>query len=86
MKQKRLKSLTQADVSDLKMPIITIYSSPEDMPGQIVARIFDCHKPTDTYAVYPTLGACRRDLAKAGYTVCIKRSANDVPAIVESWM
>lgn len=86
MKQKRVESLVQVDVSDLKMPLVVVFDSPDDMTGLTVARVFDCDRPTNTYAAYRDLDLCRADIKKAGYQVCIKRAQTDVPALVESWI
>lgn len=47
---KMVESMTQVDLSEIKMPMAVIYDSPKDFPGMYLCRIWEgegCH-PTNT--------------------------------------
>ena len=67
-----------------RLPIICIYDSPEDYPGQFVARLWDVDKPTPYITIAPTLEAIRETIP-AGM-MKIVRSPEDVPCIIETWI
>lgn len=52
MKDKIVKTLKQIDMTELRMPLITVYGTNQiEYPGKYVARIFDADKPTNTVIV-----------------------------------
>jgi hypothetical protein len=77
--------LTQA------MSMWTVYDSPSDMPGHFVARRFEITRhgsqPTDEYMSGQNLDMLR-DLLTTLHPglVCIPRSEQDEPHIVEVWL
>lgn len=81
-----IETMMDADVSDLIFPIVTIYNSPVDYDGKIVARIFEGAKaaPTNVICIYGDIESARDDIKAAGYTTVIPRSENDYISIVES--
>ena len=54
MKEKRVGSIKNVDLSGLRFPVIAVYESPADFKGKCVARVFDMDKPTDTIIVKDT--------------------------------
>lgn len=83
---KQVKSLTEVDFSDMKAPIITVYHSPIDFPGQIIARVFEMNHPTNVCVLYESMDDARNDAIKAGFQTLIPRSKDDDPHIVETYM
>lgn len=61
-----------------------IYNSPSDHPGKFVARKFNLDIPTSEHKTADTLDDIRK-LVSPGL-VCLKRSENDDPVIVEVWL
>ncbi len=82
------KIIEQFDFSRIghfnKMPLICIYDSPEDYPGQFVARLWDLDKPTRYVAVAASLDDIRRTLPD--HMVPFQRDQRDDPCIVEVWI
>lgn len=87
MQTVEVNSFKQVDIGGLKVPIVTVYNSPEDYPGKCVARIFDCEKPTNTVIVKDTIEEIREDITAAfPYMLPFARSAADKLSIVETWI
>jgi hypothetical protein len=69
------------------MTLWTIYRHPLDYPGSYVARLFTLDAPTEHVLVSDTLDHLRAMLLDAyPGLVCICRSENDEPQIVETWL
>lgn len=68
----------------VKAPIICIYESPADYPGQFVARLWDLDKPTRYIVVADMLEAVRAAIPED--MIRFRRDQNDDPCIVESWI
>lgn len=65
----------------------TIYDSPSDAPGKFVARLFVMDRPMQAALVCDTLDEVRELLARLyPDLVCLPRSPNDEPHIVECWL
>lgn len=62
----------------------TVYEKPRDFPRLFVARRFEWDQPTKDFIVGPSLDAVRAQLP-AGL-MCLSRSPEDDPMIVEIWM
>lgn len=86
MKETRVESIGQVDFSEVKMPMIAVYESPEDFRGKCVARIYDLDKPTDTIMVKGTVEEVQRDIRENTDMVFLPRGAEDVPSLVGVWM
>ncbi len=86
MKETRVESIGKVDFSEVKMPMIAVYESPEDFPGECVARIYDLDKPTDTVMVKGTMEEVQRDIRENTGMVFLPRGAEDVPSLVGVWM
>ena len=73
-----IESLTQADLSHLILPLVTIYEKPADFPNEYVARIWDGQgaRPTNIMVKSKSIESIREDIEAAG----------DEPHIVETWM
>lgn len=81
-------SLTQVDMSGIKMPMAVIYDSPKDFPELKLCRIWEgagCH-PTNTAIYRNTIEKLREDIKAAGFSILIPRNEGDDPVIVETWM
>lgn len=77
-------SFHNVDFSDLKIPVIVVYYSPDDFLGRFVARIFDSNLPTDCYIVKKELEKIREAIPH-GF-VKLSPSKDDDPVIVETWI
>ena len=81
-------SLTQVDMSRIKIPMAVIYDSPKDFPELKLCRIWEgagCH-PTNTAIYRNTTEKLREDIKAAGFSILIPRSKGDDLVIVETWM
>lgn len=74
----------QVDFGQYTLPIIAVYFSPDDYPGRYVARVFDLQQPTSLIIVKDDLDAIRASIPPI--FARLDRSAEDVPAIVETWI
>lgn len=73
-----------AEMRRTGLTIWTVYEQPTDYPFEFVARLFLNDKPTDTILRDTTLSGLRGKLPPG--LVCLSRSDDDDPAIVESWL
>jgi len=70
----------------------TVYDRPADYPDKFVARRFDVGSdgrgptPSDSVIVAPDLEMLRYILAFQLHLVCLTRSPEDDPNIVETWL
>lgn len=85
-KDKIMNSIVDVDMSDLKLPVITVYKHPEDYPESYVARIYDIDIPTDTIIIKDTLGEIQEDIREHTGKVFLKREKDDAPEIVGTWL
>lgn len=86
MKEKRVGSIKNVDLSGLWFPVIAVYESPADFKGQCVARVFDTDKPTDTIIVKDTAEEINEDIRRNTHMAYMERDPNDVPSLVGVWM
>lgn len=86
MKEKRVGSIRNVDLSDLRFPLIAVYESPADFKGKCVARVFDMDKPTDTIIVKDTTEEINEDIGRNTHMAYMERDPNDVPSLVGVWM
>lgn len=86
MKEKRVGSIRNVDLSGLRFPVIAVHESPEDFKGQCVARVFDMDKPTDTIIVKDTVEEINEDIRRNTHMAYMERDPNDVPSLVGVWM
>lgn len=63
----------------------TVYDKPADFPGVYVARKYTLAGPTHSTMQSEDLDALRITLARMGL-VQIKRTAEDHPRIIETWI
>ena len=85
---KMVESMTQVDLSEIKMPMAVIYDSPKDFPGMYLCRIWEgegCH-PTNTAMQKNSLDEMRKDIQAAGFSIRIPRAEDDDPVILETWI
>lgn len=85
---KMVESMTQVDLSEIKMPMAVIYDSPKDFPGMYLCRIWEgagCH-PTNTAMQKNSLEEMREDLQAAGFSIRFHRADGDDPVILETWI
>lgn len=86
MKEKRVGSIKNVDLSGLRFPVIAVYESPADFKGKCVARVFDMDKPTDTIIVKDTAEEINEDIGRNTHMAYMERDPNDVPSLVGMWM
>ena len=79
-----LKDFNRVAFPGLSFPIITIYNSPLDFPGEYVARLFDLTKATPYFCTAATLEEIRKKMPYG--KTCIPRYADDPESVVESWI
>ena len=87
---KILKTVTDLDMSDMVLPIITLYKKPYDYPEHYVARVWECAPPkgmkgplpTNTVILYDTLSQAEKDLRPF---TRMERNENDDPKIVATF-
>ena len=88
MPDKAVTSFDDATLSGVRVPLITVYRSPLDYPGQYVARLWRIlpgkAEPTPTVIIAETLEVLRGKIP-VNMTI-FGRNENDDPAIVECWM
>ena len=85
---KMVESMTQVDLSEIKMPMAVIYDSPKDFPGMYLCRIWEgagCH-PTNTAMKKNSLDEMRKDIQAAGFSIRFQRAEGDDPVILETWI
>jgi hypothetical protein len=85
------ESLSDVDLSDMTMPICTIYEHPMDFPDKYVIRLMDACcggqvKITNVVIVRDSLEECRDEVNESGFSILFPRNADDDECIVESWM
>lgn len=89
MQETRLfESMTAVDLSEIKIPMAVIYSSPRDFQGKYLCRIWEgagC-RPTNTAVARKSLEDLREDIQAAGFCLKFQRADGDDPVIVETWM
>jgi len=82
-----LNSFQEADISNLKVPIICIYSKPNDYKNKIIARMFDLEEPLNIIIVRYTIEEIREDIIKTfPNMVRFDRAVNDTKSITETWI
>lgn len=86
MQEKRIGSIQKVDFSGLKVPFIAVYKSPEDFPGQCVARIYELDKPMGTIMVRGTLAEIQEDIREHTDKIFIPRKKEDVPSLAGVWI
>lgn len=83
---RKVDSVSQMNFERLKLPLIAIYQNPDDYPGYYIARLFDIDRPTNVVMMKKELAELQKDIREHTEMVWIKRSQNDVPALVGTWI
>lgn len=83
---RKVDSASQMNLERLKLPLIAIYQNPDDYPGYYIARLFDIDRPTNVVMMKKELAELQKDIREHTGLVWIKRSPNDVPALVGTWI
>lgn len=84
---KEVKSFSEVDTRNLKLPIICVYKWPDDYPDKYVARIFNRTKPTNVIIIRETVEEIREDIIKNfPDKIPFARCKEDCKSIVESWI
>lgn len=65
--------------------MIAVYNSPEDFPGQVVARLYEMGRPTDTVLIRPTVKEIHNEIRENTEMVFFQRGAEDVRSLVGVW-
>lgn len=83
----RVDSFECVDLRDIKLPIVAIYKSPKDYPGETVARLYDIDQPTNVILIKNDLEEIRKDITlHLSVFVRFDRGAGDDPCLVEVWV
>ena len=88
---KILKSINELDMSDMKLPMITLYDKPLDYPEHFVARVWECAPPegmkgplpTNAVILYPSREAAEKDLS---CFTRLERSMDDDERIIAAYL
>lgn len=83
-----VESLTQVNLTAIKIPMAVVYDNPKDHLGQYVCRIWEgegCH-PTNTAIKKSSLEEIQEDIKAAGFTMRFPRTEDDDPIILETWV
>lgn len=86
MPDKRLESAREIEFKRLRMPIIAVYKSPQDYPGQYVARVFDVNQPTNVVIVKKDFIELQRDIEQNTDMIWLSRSPKDVIELIGTWI
>ncbi|WP_341285192.1 hypothetical protein [Priestia megaterium] len=84
MKQYILDDFTNVDMSDLKLPVITVFYNTLDIPNKYAARLLDANQPTNVVVIKDTLDEIR-NIIPPHYT-CLNRDPSDPPTMIETWL
>ncbi len=79
-----LNDFENVDVSELKMPIISVFYDTVDIPKKYAARLFDLDKPTNVVVIKDTLEEIQSAIPLR--FTRIDRQSNDHPTVVETWI
>lgn len=80
-------SFMHIDLSDMRLPNIVVFHSPEDYPDQFVARIFESlpePMPTDVVMIADNLTEIRNGIPSNFFR--LERNPYDHPSVVEVWL
>lgn len=80
----RLDSFEKELIEKFKLPLITIYKSPSDFPGQHVARLYDLDKATPYHVVETSYEDIKRTIPP--HMQRLERNSMDAPIIIETWL
>lgn len=85
---KIVRSFSDVDYSEMVLPGIVIYNSPNDFKGVYVCRLYEMSisEPTNIIIVRSSLEECRKDINKSGFYVKLERDPRDMLSIVETWV
>ena len=85
---KMVESMTQVDLSEIKMPMAVIYDSPKDFPGMYLCRIWEGEgfHPTNTAMQKNSLDEMRKDIQAEVFSIRFPRAEDDDPVILETWI
>ena len=79
----KVERFTYDIMQGLKMPIVVIYYSPADYPGQFIARLFDLEQATKYIMQAEQINDIRERLP--AHLTRAPRAQEDAAAIVETW-
>ena len=86
MKEKRVNSISEVDMSGLITPVIAVYEHPDDFPDKYVARVFDALYPTHTVIIKDSLLDIQSDIGENTSRIFMPRGAEDVRSLVGVWI
>ena len=78
-------TIKDLDMSDLQLPLITLYNHPKDYPDKIVARIWEGRtaQPTNAVILYDSIPDAKNDLR--AFTR-LERRPEDDPCIICTYL
>ncbi len=68
----------------VKVPVITVYNSPDEYPRKYVARLWDIDEPTKFIVIRDSLEEIRKTIPS--YMLRIAACSIDDPVIVETYL
>ena len=85
---KIVRSFSDVDYSEMVLPGIVIYNSPNGFKGVYVCRLYEMSisEPTNIIIVRSSLEECRKDINKSGFYAKLERDPRDMLSIVETWV
>lgn len=83
---KKVNSITEVDLSSLRLPVAAVYEKPLDFPNNYVIRIFDVDKPTNVVMVKDTLEELMEDIAVHTNMTFLTRGPEDDEHLIGVWM
>ena len=86
MIDKVAKSVAEIDLNTLVCPMIVVYQSTKEYPGQYAARVFDMDKPTNVILVNKSLEELQQDIRIHTRMFYIPRDPEDDKAIIGIWI
>ena len=91
MQDKVAQTIAQVDLSDLKVPMISVYGPNQiEYPGKYVARICDLEKITNTVIIKDSYEDLQQDIINnRPYQIIghfIDRNMFDNPALIGTWV
>lgn len=85
MKDIIVHSISQIDLSDIRMPISAVYDRPADYPEHCIARLFDVDKPTNVILRRSTVKEMQRYFRQTTL-MFHPRDKGDPENLVGTWM
>lgn len=85
-----VNSLDEVDLSDVRLPMWSVYNRPVDFPHAVIARLWECGRgleplPMNAVIAFHTVADCHRVFSDAGY-IWLERNEHDDPKILGTFI